>query len=56
MDQIANNVLTIPIEKNMIFIIYFYSHKLTFVSCFLSTHMFLGFFSTVMILKVVQQK
>jgi hypothetical protein len=34
MDQIANNVLTAPIEKNMIFSIFFYSHKLAFVLCF----------------------
>jgi hypothetical protein len=43
MDQIASNVLTIPIEKNMIFTIFFNSHKPTFVLCFSST---LGFFST----------
>jgi hypothetical protein len=46
MDQIANNVLTVPIEKNMIFTIIFYSHKLTFVLCFSSTPVSLGFFST----------
>jgi hypothetical protein len=46
MDHIANNVLTALIEKNMIFTIFFYSHKLTFVLCFSSTHISLGFFST----------
>jgi hypothetical protein len=46
MDQIANYVLTVPIEKNMIFIIFFYSHKLTYVLCFSSTPVSLGFFST----------
>jgi hypothetical protein len=46
MDQIASNVLTVPIEKNMIFTIFQNSHKLTFVSCFSSTPVSLGFFST----------
>jgi hypothetical protein len=46
MDQIASNVLTIPIEKNMIFTNFFYSHKLTFVLCFSSTPVSLEFFST----------
>jgi hypothetical protein len=44
MDHIASNVLTTPIKKKMIFIIFFYSHKLTFVLCFLSTLVSLGFF------------
>jgi hypothetical protein len=39
-------VLTAPIEKNMIFTILFFSHKLTFVLCFSSTPVSLGFFST----------
>jgi hypothetical protein len=34
MDHIANNVLIVPIEKKMIFIIIFYSHKITFILCF----------------------
>jgi hypothetical protein len=42
MDQIASYVLTIPIEENMIFTIF----KLTFVLCFSSTPVSLGFFST----------
>jgi hypothetical protein len=46
MDQIASYVLTIPIENNMIFNIFFYSHKLAYVLCFSSTRVFLGFFST----------
>jgi hypothetical protein len=46
MVQIASNVLTVPIEKNMIFTIFFISHKLTFVFCFSSTPVSLGFFST----------
>jgi hypothetical protein len=36
MDQIASYVLTVLIEKNMIFTSSFYSHKLTFVLCFSS--------------------
>jgi hypothetical protein len=39
-------VFTALIEKNMIFTISFYSHKLTFVLCFSSTPISLGFFST----------
>jgi hypothetical protein len=39
-------VLTVPIGKNMIFTIFFNSHKLTFVLCFSSTPLSLGFFST----------
>jgi hypothetical protein len=31
MDHIASNVLTAPIEKNMIFTIFLYSHKLALV-------------------------
>jgi ABC-type bacteriocin/lantibiotic exporter with double-glycine peptidase domain len=46
MDQIANYMLTIPIVKNMIITIFYYSHKLTFVLCFSSTLVSLGFFST----------
>jgi hypothetical protein len=46
MDHIANNVLTALIEKNMIFTILFYSHKLTFVFCVSGTPGSLGFFST----------
>jgi hypothetical protein len=46
MDQIASNVLTVLIEKNMIFTISQNSHKLTFVLCFSSTPVSLGFFST----------
>jgi hypothetical protein len=42
----ASNVLTAPIEKNMIFIIFLYSQNLTFVLCFSSTPISLGFFST----------
>jgi hypothetical protein len=34
MDHVTSYVLTIPIEKNMIFIILFYSHKLTFYYVF----------------------
>jgi hypothetical protein len=34
MDQIASYVLTFPIEKSMIFTVFFNSHKLTFVLCF----------------------
>jgi hypothetical protein len=45
MDQIASNVLSVPIEKNVIYTIYFYSHKLTFVLCFSSTPISSGFFS-----------
>jgi hypothetical protein len=44
MDQIASNVLTIPIEKNMIFTIFQNSHKLTFVLCFSSTPSLWDFF------------
>jgi hypothetical protein len=44
MDQIASYVLTIPIEENMIFTISNYSNKLTFVLCFSSTPVSLGFF------------
>jgi hypothetical protein len=39
-------VLTAPIEKNKIFTIFFNSHKPTFVLCFSSTPVSLGFFST----------
>jgi hypothetical protein len=46
MDHIASNVITAPIEKNMIFTIFFYSQKLTFVLCFSSNPVSLGFFST----------
>jgi hypothetical protein len=46
MDQIASYVLTVPIEKNMIFTILKNSDKLTFVLCFSSTPVSLGFFST----------
>jgi hypothetical protein len=46
MNQIASYVLTIPIEKNMIFTIFKKSHKLTFVLCFSSTPVSLGIFST----------
>jgi hypothetical protein len=46
MDQIASYVLTVLIEKNMIFTILFYFHKLTFALCFSSTPISLGFFST----------
>jgi hypothetical protein len=46
MDQIASYVLTIPIEKNMIFTIFLNFRKLTFVLCFSSTPISLGFFST----------
>jgi hypothetical protein len=42
----ANNVLTAPIEKNMIFTMFFNSHKLIFVLCFSSTPVSSGFFST----------
>jgi hypothetical protein len=44
MDQIASNVLTIPIEKNMIFTIFQNSHKLIFVLCFSSTPSLWDFF------------
>jgi hypothetical protein len=46
MDRIASNVLTVPNEKKMIFTIFQNSHKLTFVLCFSSTPVSLGFFST----------
>jgi hypothetical protein len=46
MDQIASYVLTVPIEKNMICTIFLNSHKLTFVLCFSSTPISLGFFLT----------
>jgi hypothetical protein len=46
MDHIASNVLTAPIEKNMIFTIFLNSHKRIFVLCFSSTPVSLGFFST----------
>jgi hypothetical protein len=46
MDQIASYVLTVPIENNMIFTIFVYSHKLAFVLCFSSTPISLGFFPT----------
>jgi hypothetical protein len=46
MDQIVSYVLTIPVEENMIFTIFLKSHKLTFVLCFSSTPVSLGFFST----------
>jgi hypothetical protein len=45
-DHIVSNVLTAQIEKNMIFTIFFYSHKPTFVLCFSSIPASLGFFST----------
>jgi hypothetical protein len=45
MDQITNYVLTMPIEKNMIFTIFF-SPKLTFVLRFSSTPLCLGIFPT----------
>jgi hypothetical protein len=44
MDHIASNVLTVPIENNMIFTIFFYSHKLTFIVCFSSTPSLWDFF------------
>jgi hypothetical protein len=46
MDHIASNVLTALIEKNMIVTIFLNSHKLTFVICFSSTPISLGFFPT----------
>jgi hypothetical protein len=46
MDQIASYVLTVPIEKNMIYTSFFYSYRLTFVLCFSSTRVSFGFFST----------
>jgi hypothetical protein len=39
-------VLTVPIEKNMSFTIFFCSHKLTFILCFSSTSISSGFFPT----------
>jgi hypothetical protein len=44
MDPIARYVLTVLIEENMIFTISFNSQKLTFVLCFSSTPISLGFF------------
>jgi hypothetical protein len=44
MDHMVTNVLTAPIEKNIIFTIFLYSHKLIFVVCFSSTPVSLGFF------------
>jgi hypothetical protein len=45
MDQIASYVLTVPIEKNIISTILFYSHKLTFVLCFFQHPRLFGIFS-----------
>jgi hypothetical protein len=43
MDQIASYVLTVLIVKKKIHY-FFYSHKFTFVLCFSSTPLSLGFF------------
>jgi hypothetical protein len=44
MDQIASNVLTVQIVKNIIFTIFLNSHKLTSILCFSSTPVSLGYF------------
>jgi hypothetical protein len=46
MDQIANYVLTVLIEKNMISTIFFILINLPLHLCFSSTPVYLGFFST----------
>jgi hypothetical protein len=44
MDYIVSNVFTTLIEKKMIFTIFCYSHKLTFVLCFKATPSLWDFF------------